>query len=104
MSKHIHAQSGHTLFIERVKAGEQGHPAEASKYANFYIVKNWDAAGTIFFYIANGYHTETIKSCKEVHVWYANGSMWSSFGENFKHAIDGAQKDGWMYAKKEKQS
>ena len=35
---------------------------------------------------------------KEIVVWYPKGSMWVGFGSTFKSAMDGAQKDGWMYA------
>jgi len=104
MSKTINAQSGHTLFIEKIKAGEQGHPAPADSYENFYVVKNGDAAGVIFMYLATGYTAPHVKSCKEVHVFYRNGQMWTSMGKNFQTAIDGAQKDGWMYTNKDKAS
>ena len=63
-------------------------------YTDFYVVKNFDIDGVTFFYIAKGYKDAP----KEYHVWYRNKKMWSSYGTNFKDAIEGAQKDGWLHA------
>lgn len=99
MNKTIRStHSGHTLCISPAKMGD-GHPADIGKYKKFYTVRNWDKEGVIFFYVATGYEVNG-KPCKEIHVWYRNGKMWSSFGKNMQEAIEGAQKDGWMYAEK----
>lgn len=99
MRKTIHAQSGHTLHIESVKLAEL--PADVQEfqfirnYRKHYIVKNWDGAGVTFFYIATD-HVSDKKN--EFVTWYRHGGFWSGFGSNLTEAINGAQKDGWMYA------
>lgn len=98
MNKTIHAQSGHTLFVESVSfesLPENIKNNEYSKgYTQFYVVKNRDSTGIVFMYLAKGLPT----SPKEIVVFYPNGGFWSSFGNTFKEAIDGAQRDGWMHA------
>jgi hypothetical protein len=93
----IHAQSGHTLFVEPIEFGELPEAVKTNGYApqykKFYAVKNWDKDGIIFFYLAK----EGRQSKTEIVCHYCNGQFWSSFGKNFQEAIDGAQKDGWMY-------
>src|SRR5258708_38827586 len=98
MSKHISVQSGHTLFVKKIDAGFEGHPAEPGKYTDFYVVKNFSDDGVTFFYLAKGYHNGDLKAPREVHVWYKNKRMWTGFGSSMKDAIEGAQRDGWMHA------
>lgn len=62
-------------------------------YKNIYVVRNWDKQGVIFFFIGTNY-----KGSKEHHVWYPNGKMWSSYGTTILKALNGAIRDGWMYA------
>lgn len=95
MKRTYTAQSGHTLFLDLIDVVEAAKVVGegASKYRNIYAVKNWDANGVVFFYVCTGYDNAP----KEVHVFYGNGSMWSSFGKNIQDAINGAQRDGWLY-------
>ena len=85
--------SGHDLEIRPVPGNDSEHPAPADQYKGRYRILN---AGTehLFFYVANGYW----EAPREVHVWYPNGQMWSSFDRTIKRAIEGAQRDGWKYA------
>lgn len=67
----------------------------ADKYKSIYEVRNGDpTTGFLFMYVCTGC---TIAP-KEVHVFYPNGQMWSSFGKSIGEAIEGAIKDGWKYA------
>ncbi len=87
------AKSGHTLDVRRTEKSFSSLPNFVpEKYSVKYIVRNWDENGSVFFYIAR---------CTDgqYHVWYRNSSaMWTSYGETIQKAIDGAQRDGWMYA------
>jgi hypothetical protein len=93
--------SHHTLFVEQVPVGEllaklpESQHETVRHYKTFYVVRNWDCAGVVFFYLAKG----NPEAPKEVVAWYAkSGSFWSSFGTTLKGAIEGAQRDGWLYA------
>lgn len=97
MSRTISAASGHTLFVKQidpasVPAKVQGN-AYFDAYPRVYEVRNWDAGGVVFFYLAKG----NAKAPNEVCVFYKNGQFWTGYGNNFKEAIDGAQRDGWLY-------
>ena len=90
----IHAQSGHTLFIEKVKFEDLPANVQDFEYikgcTGYRIVKNWDKEGVTFMYIA--------KTKGQYLVWYRGGGFWSGYGKTIQEAIDGAQKAGWMYA------
>ena len=90
--KQIHAASGHSIAIFAVD-GTDGHPG-GGKFTNLYVAKNFDADGVTFFYLGRGH----IDAPNQICVWYKNKKMWSSFGNNFQEAIDGAQRDGWLAA------
>lgn len=96
MSKRtIRAQSGHTIFVKSISKNEIPGGIDISKYDQFYVVKNFDDTGCVFMYLGKGYK----EAPKEIVAWYRNtGSMWSGYGNTIKEAIDGAQKDGWLYA------
>lgn len=95
-SKTIHSDfSGHTMHVSEIDPDKV--PALESKetYKQFYVVHNWDIEGLTFMYLAKG----NPKAPREIVVWYAKtGAFWSSYGLTFKEAIEGAQKDGWLYA------
>jgi hypothetical protein len=96
--KAIQAQSGHTLYVEEIEFDELPHLVRQSEYAEgfqkFYVVKNWDKDGVVFFYLAKlGRMSKT-----EICAFYKNGKFWSGYGKTFEDAINGAQRDGWMYA------
>lgn len=86
------------LWIVKVTENDD-HPADPNEYRVRYIVHSWNGDGTIYFYVATGYHRDGVKNCKEVHVWYANKRMWSSFGTTIDKAIEGAMEDGWKHTK-----
>ena len=106
MSKTIIAKSGHTIYISPITSEHFGllglEYGYADCYSKLYIARNWDKNGRTFFYLATGYHTQHInskKATRELHVWYPNSkAMWSGMGLNMKEAIDGAQRDAWLYA------
>jgi len=100
----IIAQSTHTMHLRRLKPRELEFKTliadirnaniafQSLEYNTFYAVHNWTEKGTIFMYI--GRHKNG-----QLHVWYRTSmQMWSSYGKNLKAAIDGAQRDGWLYA------
>lgn len=96
MNKIIHAWSGHTLYVESITFDDLPEKIKpsAKEYSKFWIVRNWDKDGHIFMYLGKGYKYAP----KEIVAWYPGGGHWSSFGLTLQSAIDGAQKDGWMYA------
>lgn len=96
MKKTIRAKSGHTMCV--VSADRELLPANlahSDRYTKFYVVRNWDAGGHIFLYLAKG----NPDAPNQVVAWYpATKAFWSSFGLNLESAINGAITDGWMYA------
>lgn len=96
MNKRIHAWSGHTLYVAPIKFDDlpDNVRRQASEYTKFWIVRNWDEKGYIFMYLGKGYKFAP----SQIVVWYARGGHWVSFGKTIQEAIDGAQKEGWMYA------
>lgn len=113
--KSIDVKSGHHMHVESVTADElleivereTKHRLEHFKpenYTHFYVVRNFDLRGVVFFYMAKGFHDEArgingSKVAAEHHVWYRrSGGMWSSLAYNLKDAIEGAQRDGWLMA------
>lgn len=90
MKTTIHVKSGHTLFLEMIEEVPDWEYMDIVT-GPMYAVKNWDKDGPIFFYVS--------KCGKEWLVWYRNSKkLWSSYGKTIKSAIEGAQRDGWMYA------
>lgn len=64
---------------------------DPEEYTSLKTVHNWDERGHLFFYMA--------KHGMQWHVWYPKSErLWSSFGSTQKKAIEGAIKDGWLYA------
>lgn len=94
-SKTIHSDfSGHTLHVSSADPASIPEFENKSLYTKFYVVRNWDADGVTFFYLGKGYE----QSPDQIVVWYRNGGFWSSFGNSIKEAVEGAQRDGWLYA------
>ena len=96
MKRTIKSQSGHTIFVKDIKREDlPAHIKHADGYTHYYVAKNADDKGCEFFYIARGF----VGSPREYHVWYAKtGAFWSCYGKSLQDAIDGAQRDGWLYA------
>ena len=94
--KTILADSGHTFWIGSIDEDDLPDGFEHSEvYDKFYVVRNWDESGPIFFYLGKN----SIARKKEVVVWYRKSkSMWTGFGATFEYAIRGAMKDGWLFA------
>ena len=99
MSKIIFAKrTGHTLHVSPIdRAALPAHVEAqyADKYTKFYVVKNWDANGVVFFYLAKGHADAPNQICG---FFAKTGKFWSSYGKTLEAAIDGMQADGWMYA------
>ena len=98
MKTTIHsAVSGHTLYVATIARADLpekvANNESSAAFTTFYVVKNWDAAGPVFMYLAKG----AANAPREICAFYRNGAFWSSYGGNLKAAIEGAQKDGWMY-------
>jgi hypothetical protein len=93
----VSAVTHHTLFvreIDRLSLPAKVIESEHSKaFTKFYEVRNWDKAGVVFLYLAKG----AANASNEICAFYKNGQFWSSYGDNLKSAIEGAQKDGWLY-------
>lgn len=93
MKRQVTAQSGHTFIVESISKDEMPEFKHKENYENFYKVcfGGW----WVPFYLGKGYKPEgkEIVDNKQIVVWYRTGDFWSSYGTNFKSAIDGAQKD-----------
>lgn len=89
--------SNHTLYVREIPS-DQIAPLQlkdSDGYTQFYEVRNFDENGVVFMYLAKGLK----ESPKEIVAWYPNtGAFWSGFGTSIKKAIEGAQRDGWLYA------
>lgn len=95
----IHSDfSGHTLFVQKITNDELpkviADNTVSKTFTTFYVVKNWDAQGVVFMYLAKGHSQAPAQVC----VFYRSGQFWTSYGKTIKAAIEGAQRDGWMYA------
>lgn len=97
MGRIVHTNhSNHTFFVQKVTKSDlpkKCDPSDLDNFKTFYAVKNFDEKGHTFMYLARGHE----ESPNEVVVFYPNGKMWYSFGKNIKEAIEGGQKNGWMY-------
>lgn len=51
--------------------------------------------GLCAMFVCRGYKNEAGKAVREVHVFYANGDMWYSYGTSVASAIQGAFADMW---------
>lgn len=91
MNTTIRTQSGHTMCLVKIESLPMVDNHE--DYSKIYEVRNFDKKGVVFMYVCTGYKAAK----KEVHVFYPNGCMWSGFGKSIAEAINGAQKDGWLY-------
>lgn len=92
----IHSSfSGHTLYVGKLHVSEVASElSHWSDYKEFWVVKNWDKSGVTFMYLGRGH----AQAPRQIVAWYPGGKMWSSFGMTLKAAIEGAQRDGWLYA------
>jgi len=91
----IHASSGHTMFLKRAMVNEfAGLPHyNSEQFTGLKTVHNWDKDGPQFFFLAREIKTG------EWYVWYRKTrALWTSFGKTQQKAIDGAIRDGWLYA------
>lgn len=98
MNRTIHAQSGHTLFVKSIEFEDLPDNIKNGGYAKdfkqFWRVKNWDDSGVTFMYLGKGMKNAP----KQICVWYSRGNFWSGYGKTIEDAINGAQKEGWLYA------
>ena len=108
MNRTISAQSGHTFHVSSISRSDlpldtsyraDGKTPclmdEVDQFDTFYVVRNWDKDGVVMLYLGKGH----AQAPKQIIAWYRNsGAMWSGCGTTLKEAIDGAQRDGWMYA------
>jgi hypothetical protein len=96
MAKTVYAQSGHTLWVNKIDPSDISKTVKDSEYFKgftiFWEVRNLDSEGVLFFYLAKGGTTKN-----QICVFYRNGGFWSSYGKTIEEAINGAQRDGWLY-------
>ena len=92
----IHSDiSGHTLHVSEITPEQVPTVENKDCFKRFYAVRNFDAEGLTFMYLGKG----NSDAPKEVVAWYAkNKGFWHGCGKTIKEAIEGAQKDGWLYA------
>jgi hypothetical protein len=96
MAKHLYVSSGHHLFIKQINREDLPTGLYASEsYTKFYVVKNFDDNGVVFFYLAKGHPDAPNQNV----VWFGNHhGFWSGFGKTQLTAIEGAMLDAWKYA------
>ncbi len=70
---------------------------DPKKYRVVYAVHSFNQSGVLRFYVGTGFQQENHPLSKEVHVWYANGRMWHSFGKTIEDAVTKAAEDAWKY-------
>jgi hypothetical protein len=94
-AKTIHSDfSRHSLHVSEIAASDFPDFENKDGYTKFYAVRNWDAEGVTLMYLGSGLQSAP----KEIVVWYKKGGFWHSYGKTLKEAIEGAQRDGWLYA------
>ena len=86
--------SNHTLFVQDIPSQNMPNFPHKEAFSKFYSVRNFNKNGCIFMYLAKGHKQYP----KQIVAWYPKGGFWSSYGETFQTAIEGAQRDGWLYA------
>lgn len=87
--------SNHLLHVSEIAADKVPALENKDGFTRFYVVRNWDIEGRTFMYIGKG----DPNAPREIVAWYAkSGALWSGYGKSMKEAIEGAQKDGWLYA------
>lgn len=102
--KTIKVLTGHVMAIcplERHELPEEVAKSVATvscqaEYKTFYAIRNFDVGGYTVMYLCLGAHGPR---GREVHAFYPNGQMWSSYGKNIESTISGAIRDGWLYTK-----
>jgi hypothetical protein len=97
----IGTSTGHSMHVQSTMEIQPTAGLEsADNYSRFWIVRNWDENGSIFMYLGTGYKGAVNKKSerKQIVAWYRGKKMWSGYGMNIKDAIEGAIKDGWLYA------
>ena len=93
--KRAEITSGHSLFVKSIDRSELPKGLERTEgFTDFYVVKNFDDEGVVFFYLAKG----NPAAPREVCGWYRGGKFWDSYGKTIPDAINGMQRDGWLYA------
>lgn len=95
MRTDIQISTGHVVTVQSInrEALPRGL-ADSTNYSTFYKVTN-EGTDRVFMYLGKGYETAP----REIVAWYPNSkAMWHSFGKTLKDAIEGAVKDGWLYA------
>jgi len=100
MNRTIYVATGHTLHVSTIEldsiplAIRTKNADVIENFDSFYVVRNWDKSGIVFMYLAKGH----INGPTEICAFYRAGGFWSGFGKTLKTAIEGAQRDGWLYA------
>ena len=102
----VRVESGHRMYVAPISrdALPENIRKDATDWTTFYEVRNFDATGVVFMYLAKGYkhpspeyaNDPKAHAPKQITAYYVNGEMWSSYGETFQDAINGAQRDGWL--------
>ena len=90
-----------TMFLAEAELGDfpkelEGLDGFTSGFSRFYIARNPFNKDSIYFYVAR---VQRSSSRQEIVVWYSNKRLWHSYGTTFRGAIEGAQRDGWQYAR-----
>ena len=98
VTKRFQSSSGHWMIVVPVSREEL--PANLSDhtvpYSKFYAVRNGSPDGHTFLYLGKGHEKY---GDKEIVAWYPRtGAFWASYGTNLETAVNGAIRDGWMYA------
>ena len=91
----ITATATQNFHLEPINATDGSYtlPFDCAPYKKVSAVRTDN--GTCVMYVCGGYTPESGKASREIHVFYANGDMWYSFGTSVASAVQGAFADMW---------
>ena len=87
--------TGHTLHVASIDFEDLPQALKnvehVADFDSFYVVRNWNADGVAFFYLAKSDWRRMYYGL------FGNGQMWTGTGSTMKETVEGMQRDGWMY-------
>lgn len=94
----ITATASQTFHLEPVNINDGSYilPFDHTPYKKVSAVRT--DSGVCAMYVCGGYEGFKGMGKREVHVFYANGTMWVSYGATVEKAVQGAFADMWKQA------
>ena len=97
MKRTVTSQTGHTLCVTSIAREDLPEHLDetTSEYTTFYTARNWTNDGPVMLYLGKGHQDAP----QQIVAWYrSTGKLWARYGMTLKEAIDGAFRDGYLYA------